>query len=78
MYSRQIDGRNLTLAPSGWTYNNTFVLYDKETGSLWYPGEKGLMGIQGHYFNRLLPEIKSEDTNLGQWIDKHPQTRVAH
>ena len=78
MYSRQIDGRNLTLAPSGWTYNNTFVLYDKETGSLWYPDEKGLMGIQGHYFNRFLPEIKSEDTNLGQWVEKHPQTRVAH
>lgn len=78
MYSRQIDGRNLTLAPSGWTYNNTFVLYDKETGSLWYPDEKGLMGIQGHYFNRFLPEIKSEDTNLGQWVEKHPRTRVAH
>jgi Protein of unknown function (DUF3179) len=78
VYSRQIDGRNLTLAPSGWTYNNTFVLYDKETGSLWYPDKKGLMGIQGHYFNRFLPEIKSEDTNLGQWVEKHPQTRVAH
>lgn len=78
MYSRQIDGRNLTLAPSGWTYNDTFVLYDKETGSLWYPIEKGLKSIQGPYFNRLLPEIKSEDTNLGQWVVKHPHTRVAH
>ena len=77
MYSRQIDGRNLTLAPSGWTYKDTFVLYDKETDSLWYPNEKGLMGIQGHYFKRVLPEIKSEDTNLGQWVDKHPQTRLA-
>jgi hypothetical protein len=78
VYSRQIDGRDLTLAPSGWTYDYTFVLYDKETSSLWYPREKGLMSIQGHFFNRILPEIKSEDTNMGQWIDKHPQTRVAH
>ena len=77
VYSRQIDGRNLTLAPSGWTYKYTFVLYDKETGTLWYPNEKGLMGIQGHFFNRILPEIESEDTNMGQWVDKHPQTRVA-
>jgi hypothetical protein len=46
VYSRQIDGRNLTLVPSGWTYDNTFVLYDRETGSLWYPYEKGLMGIR--------------------------------
>ena len=78
VYSRQIDGRSLTLAPSGWTYNDTFVLYDKETGSLWYPGEKGLTGIQGFYFNRSLPQIKSEDTHLGRWIHKHPQTRVVH
>ncbi|MBW1841122.1 MAG: DUF3179 domain-containing protein [Deltaproteobacteria bacterium] len=35
VYSREIDGRKLTLAPSGWTYKNTFVLYDKETGTLW-------------------------------------------
>jgi hypothetical protein len=27
VYSRQIDGRNLTLVPSGWTYDSTFVLY---------------------------------------------------
>ncbi|MBW1822510.1 MAG: hypothetical protein JRI92_12285, partial [Deltaproteobacteria bacterium] len=33
MYSREIDDRLLTLAPSGWTYKNTFVLYDKETGT---------------------------------------------
>ena len=26
VYSREIDGQTLTLAPSGWTYNNTFVL----------------------------------------------------
>lgn len=77
MYSRQIDGRTLTLAPSGWTYKNTFVLYDKETGSLWYPNENGLMAIQGHYFKRVLPEIKSEDTDLGSWRDKHPETQVV-
>lgn len=77
MYSRQIDGRTLTLAPSGWTYKNTFVLYDKETGSLWYPGEEGLTGIAGPYFKRLLPEIESEDTRLGQWVDKHPETQIV-
>lgn len=77
VYSRQIDGRSLTLAPSGWTYNHTFVLYDKETGTLWYPYAKGLMGIQGTYFKSWLPEIKSEDTRLGHWMDKHPQTKIA-
>ena len=47
VYSRQIDGNIVTLAPSGWTYGqnasrSTFVLVDKETESLWFPaGEQG-------------------------------------
>jgi uncharacterized protein DUF3179 len=77
VYSRQIDGRNLTLAPTGWTYNNTFVLYDKETGSLWYPEALGLRGIQGHFFRRRLSLVKSEDTHMGPWVKKHPHTLVV-
>ena len=47
VYSRQIEGNVLTLAPSGWTdgedaFVSTFVLMDKETESLWFPaGEQG-------------------------------------
>ncbi|MBW1848704.1 MAG: DUF3179 domain-containing protein, partial [Deltaproteobacteria bacterium] len=37
VYSRHIDDRTLTIVPSGWTYKNTFVLYDRETETLWYP-----------------------------------------
>lgn len=76
MYSRQIDNRTLTLAPSGWTYKSTFVLYDKETGTLWYPYRKGLMGIQGHYFKQWLPKIDSEDTDWDAWAKIHPETQV--
>jgi hypothetical protein len=77
VYSRQIDGRNLTLIPSGWTYDNTFVLYDKETGSLWYPYSDGLMSIQGVYFKRKLQEVSSEDTRWKDWVQKHPESRVV-
>ena len=76
VYSRQIDGRNLTLVPSGWTYDSTFVLYDRETESLWYPYKKGLMGIQGVYFKRWLPKLSSEDTRWQKWIKKHPDSRI--
>ena len=76
MYSRQIDGRNLTLVPSGWTYDSTFVLYDRETGSLWYPFKKGLMGIQGVYFKRWLPKLFSQDTQWQEWVKKHPDSRI--
>jgi hypothetical protein len=76
VYSRQIDGQTLTLTPSGWTYDRTFVLYDRETGSLWYPYEKGLMGIQGEYFKQWLPKIASEDTQWKMWNQKHPDSQI--
>jgi hypothetical protein len=76
VYSRQIDGRNITLVPSGWTYQNTFVLYDKETGSLWYPYRNGLKGIQGVYFKRELPMLYFEDTRWEKWQKKHPTSRI--
>jgi hypothetical protein len=68
-------GRNLCQGhPGGRKY--TFVLYDRETGSLWYPYEDGLMGIQGIYFKRRLPKLQSEDTNWQNWKKKHPQSRI--
>lgn len=76
MYSREIDGETLTLAPSGWTYKRTFVLYDKESGSLWYPAEKGLMGIQGVYFKRWLPELLSVKDAWQNWQKHHPDTKL--
>lgn len=76
MYSREIDGQTLTLVPSGWTYHNTFVLYDKETGTLWYPYKNSLMGIQGKYFQRFLPEVSYQVTRWKEWSEKHPDTKV--
>ena len=54
----------------------TFVLYDKETGSLWYPYDDGLMGIQGIYFKRWLPKLASEDTRWQNWKQKHPNSKI--
>ena len=67
MYCREIDGKTITISPSGWTYKRTFVLVDMETGSLWYPGNGGLMGIQGAHFKKWLSEIKSSDTRWATW-----------
>ena len=76
MYSREIDGRILTIAPSGWTYKNVFVLYDKETISLWYPTRKGLKAIQGEFLGRVLSKVDFDDTIWKKWIRKHPETKV--
>jgi Protein of unknown function (DUF3179) len=76
VYSREIDGRVLTLAPSGWTYQRTFVLYDKETGSLWFPDDDGLLGIQGEYFMKRLPKVLFEDTVWRKWLRKNPESKI--
>ena len=78
MYSREIDGKPITISPSGWTYQRTFVLVDKETGSLWYPKKGGLMGIQGVYFKRWLPEVQSSDTRWNRWNKAHPSTKLMN
>jgi hypothetical protein len=76
VYSREIDGRSLTLVPSGWTYKRTFVLYDKETGSLWFPDDEGLLAIQGEYFQQRLPKVLSEDTLWSEWVEEYPESKI--
>ncbi|MDX2452546.1 MAG: DUF3179 domain-containing (seleno)protein, partial [Desulfosarcina sp.] len=52
------------------------VLYDKETGTLWYPENDGLLGIQGVFFQRRLPKLKSNDTQWSTWVKSNPSTRL--
>ena len=78
VYSRELDGQPLTLAASGWTYANTFVLYDLETETLWYPvsrPEGGLTGIAGPLQDRVLPELESTHTSWREWHEQHPETK---
>jgi hypothetical protein len=76
VYDRVLDGKVLTIRPSGWAYNNTFVLMDVETGSLWYPDWRGLRGIQGVHFKKRLGKARFKDTTWGKWIAKHTGSRV--
>ena len=77
MYSREIEGRILTISASGWTYDWTFVLYDYETESLWYhmPGEDGLTCISGIYANRKLGEFRSTQTRWRDWLAENPDSK---
>jgi len=78
VYHRELGGKTLTLRPSGWTYKDTFVLMDQETGSLWYPDSKGLLSIQGELLGQRLPEIASEDTDWKSWIKAHPGSLILY
>ena len=79
--SREIDDRTLTLAPSGWTYEFTFVLYDYETESLWYPvaeedGTRRFLSISGEFEGRKLKSMSSELTAWSDWFAQHPETWI--
>ena len=78
MYSREIDGKVLTLSASGWTYRSTFVLYDYETDSMWYhlEGDNSLTSITGVYADRTLSEFESTFTRWNRWKLDHPDSKI--
>jgi hypothetical protein len=80
VYSREIDGDTLTLSASGWTYDNTFILYDYETESLWYhlPRRAGLVCIGGFYAHKKLQEYPSFRTRWNEWIQNYPDSEYLH
>jgi hypothetical protein len=78
VYSREIRGKILTLSASGWTYNNTFVLFDYETESIWYhmPGESGLTCISGFYEDEHLFEYESVQLRWSDWVAQNPDSKI--
>lgn len=76
IYNRQIFEAALTLGASGWTYNDTFIIFDLETESLWYPlpGKSGLTCINGQYADTHLPEIASTQSRWAEWKNENPST----
>jgi len=78
VYSREIDDEILTLASSGWTYRDTFVLFDFESESLWYhlEGETGLTCIDGKWKDRKLEEFTSTLSRWNAWKYMTPDTQI--
>ena len=75
MYSRKLDGKVLTLGASGWTYANTFVLYDHQTESIWYPIDDALVGIGGQYAGRSLEQVPMSQQSWKSWKAAHPTSK---
>ena len=77
MYSRELSGQWLTLSASGWVYDNTFVLYDYETESIWYhlEGTDGLTCIGGVYADKFLPEHPSQQIRWKTWRTQKPDSK---
>ncbi|MBI1914088.1 MAG: DUF3179 domain-containing protein [Planctomycetes bacterium] len=76
MYSRRLDGRTLTFGHEGLLYKDSFVLYDKQTGSLWVhtTGE----AIRGPLKGKQLTFLPSRVTTWAKWRSEYPQTLVLN
>lgn len=81
VYSRKIKTEGLykifTLSASGWVYQTTFVLYDYESESLWYPfPDSGVLKcVNGVYADRILSTIPSETMRWSEWVQKYPESK---
>jgi hypothetical protein len=73
-YRRDVEGRKLTFGVSGLIYNSNFLLYDRETESLWiqFTGE----AIAGPLAGKKLERIPIRQELLGTWLSRHPRSRV--
>jgi len=73
-YRREIEGKTLTFGVSGLIYNSNFLLYDRETESLWlqFTGE----AIAGPMAGKKLERVAIRQELLGTWLARHPLSRV--
>ena len=68
----------LEFGTSGYTMNNVFVLYDRNSDSVWYPlSEDSFDGVSGPNKGKRLDFIaKPEVMRLHEWAKMHPGTQV--
>jgi uncharacterized protein DUF3179 len=74
VYSRNLGERVLSFGHEGVLYRNSFVMYDRETRSLWIH-TTGL-AVKGELRGETLTVIPSEVVTWRVWAERHPETLV--
>ena len=74
MYARKVVDQVLDFGNRGWLYEESFILYDYQTDSLWVQatGE----AVHGHYKGTKLDRLPATQTTWSEWRQLHPETRV--
>ena len=75
---REFDGRPTRFGTAGYTMDNLFVLYDRVSNSVWYPGDEAeLLAVGGAMKGSRLPFVaEPAPVSLGEWLDEHPDSTV--
>ena len=72
MYSREIEGQELTFGVSGKLIMNVLVMFDRETNSLW----SQLLGeaVEGPFKDTRLDFVPAVHAKWSEWKEQHPDT----
>lgn len=78
MCSRKIEDEIHTFGTTGYTMNRVFVLYDRNTDSIWYPlGDRTFDAVSGARKGTQVPFLSEQDpVSLGDWLEDHPDSLV--
>lgn len=75
VHERRVDGRTLTFGHSGWLWHNSFLLYDRETDSLWHHATGTAMA--GPLRGRRMARFPATSVmTFAAWRGEHPATLV--
>ena len=76
VYSRKVDDQVLSFGHEGTLYERSFIMYDKQTDSLWVhtTGE----AVVGEYQGKVLEFLPSTVTTWKRWRGDHPSTLVLN
>lgn len=73
-FERRVDGRELHFGVSGLIWNSGFLMYDRETESLWsqFTGQ----ALSGPLAGKTLRRVPIRQEDLGVWLAREPETKV--
>lgn len=73
-YRREVDGRTLVFGVSGLLYNHNFLLFDRQTESLW----SQFLGraVSGPLVGKRLERIPVRQETAGSWLSRHVDTLI--
>jgi hypothetical protein len=73
-FDARVEGKRLRFGVSGLLHNHNFLLYDRETESLWlqFTGE----ALSGPLAGKRLAPLAIRQERYATWRSRHPKTRV--
>jgi hypothetical protein len=74
VFSREIEGKELTFGVSGLLYNSDVLMYDHQTQSLW--SQLKLESVSGDYAGTKLEWLSSQQMTWDAWKAAYPESRV--